>query len=65
MGSLITRQPRRPRAQDCVLAIDLWILLAATLLLAAYLLKRASIGRWSGVLMLGAYCLYIGSLVLV
>ncbi len=48
-----------------VLAVDLWILLAATLLLAAYLLKRASIGRWSGVLMLGAYCLYIGSLVLV
>ena len=48
-----------------VLAIDLWILLAATLLLAAYLLKRASIGRWSGLLMLGAYCLYIGSLALV
>ena len=48
-----------------VLAIDLWILLAATLLLSACLLKRVSIGRWSGALMLGAYCLYIGSLVLV
>ena len=45
-----------------VLAIDLWILLAATLLLSAYLLKRASIGRWSGLLMLGGYCLYIVSL---
>ena len=48
-----------------VLAIDLWILLAATLLLSVYLLKCASIGRWSGALMLGAYCLYIGSLALV
>ena len=47
-----------------VLAIDLWVLLAATLLLAFFLLKRSTIARLSGLLMLGIYCLYIGSLVL-
>ena len=47
-----------------VLAIDLWVLLAATLMLAFFLLKRSAIARLSGLCMLGAYCLYIGSLVL-
>ena len=47
-----------------VLTTDLWILLAATLLLAVLLLQRANIGRPLGLLMLGAYCLYIGSLAL-
>ena len=47
-----------------VLAIDLWVLLAATLLLAFFLLKRSAIARLSGLCMLGAYCLYIGSLAL-
>ena len=46
-----------------VLTIDLWILLAATLLLAFLLLRRAHISRLPGLLMLGAYCMYIGSLV--
>ena len=47
-----------------VLTTDLWIMLAATLLLAVLLLQRANIGRLIGLLMLGAYCLYIGSLAL-
>ena len=47
-----------------VLTTDLWIMLAATLLLAVLLLQRANIGRLLGLLMLGAYCVYVGSLVL-
>ena len=46
------------------LSTDLWVLLAATLLLAFLLLKRSDISRIPGLLMLGAYCLYIGSVVL-
>ena len=45
-----------------VLTTDLWVLLAATLLLAFLLLKSVNVGRLLGLLMLGAYCLYIGSL---
>jgi len=44
-----------------ILNFDLWVMLAASLLLVPFVLRRAPIGRLTGVAFTIAYIAYIGS----